>query len=105
MNALMVFVSPLPGRWIRMCGMALSCVALWLAPYCRTRGQESDFDAANRSSAQGKWAEAARGYENVIARHGYSAPALFNLANAQVARRQTGPGHPELRARPLARAE
>ena len=76
-----VSVSPVPGRWIRVCTMALGCLALWLA--LPTRGQESDFDAANRACAEGKWAEAARGYETVIVRHGYSAPVLFNLANAR----------------------
>lgn len=91
MNASMIFVSPLPGRWVRICGMAFSCVALWLAHPMNTRGQEADFDAANRASAEGKWAEAVRGYEDVITRHGYSAPVLFNLANAQVAEGKLGP--------------
>jgi hypothetical protein len=87
----MFFASPLPGRWIRVCGMALGCVAVWLAHPMSTRAQDSDFDAANRASAEGKWAEAARGFESVIARHGYSAPALFNLANAQVREGKLGP--------------
>jgi hypothetical protein len=91
MNLLRVFVSVLPGRWVRMCGMALPCIALWLAHPMSMCAQESDFDAANRASAQSKWAEAARGYENVIARHGHSAPVLFNLANAQVAEGKLGP--------------
>jgi hypothetical protein len=87
----MVFASPLPGRWIRICGLALSCMALWLSVPQITRGQEADFDAANRAFAQGKWAEAARGFEGVISRNGYSAPALFNLANAQVHEGKLGP--------------
>jgi tetratricopeptide (TPR) repeat protein len=77
--------------WLRMCGMALSCLAIWLAPGMRARGQDTAFDAANTASAEGKWAEAVRGYENVITRHGYSAPVLFNLANAQVAEGKLGP--------------
>jgi hypothetical protein len=87
----LVFVSPLPGRWIRCGGIALGCGALWLAHPMSARGQESDFDAANRACTEGKWAEAARGYESVIARHGYSAPALFNLANAQFHEAKLGP--------------
>jgi tetratricopeptide (TPR) repeat protein len=71
--------------------MALSCLALWLAPGMHARGQDAGFDAANRASAEGKWTEAVRGYENVIIRHGYSAPVLFNLANAQVAEGKLGP--------------
>jgi len=90
MKVSMIFVSPLPGRWVRMCSMTLSCLALWLAPPLM-RGQEAGFDAANRASAEGKWAEAVRGYENVIVLHGYSAPVLFNLANAQVAEGKLGP--------------
>jgi tetratricopeptide (TPR) repeat protein len=86
----MLFFSPLPGRWVRICGMALSCLALWLAQPL-ARGQQADFDAANLASAQGKSPEAVRGYENVIARHGYSAHVLFNLANAQVAEGKLGP--------------
>lgn len=86
----MLFVSPLPGRWVRVCGMALSCLALWLAQPL-ARGQQADFDAANLASVQGKSPEAVRGYENVLARHGYSAPVLFNLANAQMAEGKLGP--------------
>jgi tetratricopeptide (TPR) repeat protein len=71
--------------------MTLSCLALWLAQPVSARAQEADFDAANRAAAEGKWAEAARGYENVIARHGCSAPVFFNLANAQVAEGKIGP--------------
>jgi hypothetical protein len=86
----MVFLSPLPGRWIRMCGMALSCLALWLDhPFAR--GQQAAFDGANLAFARGKCTEAARGFEQIIARHGYSAPALFNLANAQMAEGKVGP--------------
>jgi hypothetical protein len=85
-----MFVSPLPARWVRMCGMTLSCLALWLAPPS-VRGQEARFDAANQASAEGKWAEAVRGYEDVIALHGYSAHVLFNLANAQMAEGKLGP--------------
>ena len=85
----MVFVSPLPGRWVRWCGLTLSCLALWVArPAC---GYEAAFDAANQAAAQGKWEEAVRGYENVIASQGYSAPVLFNLANAQAAQKNLGP--------------
>jgi tetratricopeptide (TPR) repeat protein len=87
-SALKATVSALSGRWARLWGLALSCLALGSAP---APGQDSAFDAGNLAAAQGKWAEAARAYENVIARHGYSAPVLFNLANAQVAEGKLGP--------------
>jgi tetratricopeptide (TPR) repeat protein len=89
MNRAMVFVSPLPGRWIRMCGMALSCLALWLAQPM-VQGQQPAFEAANVASARGKFTEAAHGYEQVIAQRSYSAPVLFNLANAQLAEGKLG---------------
>jgi hypothetical protein len=41
-------------------------------------------DAANQAFAEGKPAESARTLEGVIAKEGYSAPALYNLANAQL---------------------
>ncbi len=46
---------------------------------------------ANTAFAQGKYSEAARGYESVLAKKGSSAPVLFNLANAQQRAGQPGP--------------
>jgi len=46
--------------WIRPCGMALVCLTLGGAQPL-ARGQQSEFDAANRASAEGKWVEAVRG--------------------------------------------
>ncbi len=40
------------------------------------------FDQANQDYAAGNFKEAARGFEQVIAQQGYSAPVLFNLGNA-----------------------
>jgi len=42
----------------------------------------STFDTANEAYAAGRYAEAARGFEQVITERGYSAPVLFNLGNA-----------------------
>ena len=69
--------------------MTLGGLAMGFArPAC---GHEPEFDAANQATAQGKWDEAVRGYESVTASRGYSAPVLFNLANAQVAQNKLGP--------------
>jgi hypothetical protein len=40
------------------------------------------FERANQAYASGQFVEAVRGYEEVIAQRGFSAPVLFNLANA-----------------------
>ncbi len=61
----------------------LGCAALWLARPACAGDQLPVFDAANQAFAQGRAAEATRGYESIIAKQGYSAPVLFNLANAQ----------------------
>jgi tetratricopeptide (TPR) repeat protein len=45
-------------------------------------GISSPFTKANEDYAAGRFADAASGFEQVIAGHGYSAPVLFNLGNA-----------------------
>ena len=78
----LVFVSPLPGRWIRWSCMMLGCAALGLAHFA-SAGEQPAFDTANQASIEGKATEATRGYESIITKQGYSTPVLFNLANAQ----------------------
>ena len=87
----MIFASPLPGRWIRCLGLLAVCACLSQPLLVRAAGTESTFDEANRVFAEGRMSAAARGFESVIARDGYSAPALFNLANAQLRDGQIGP--------------
>ena len=41
------------------------------------------FESANNDFFQGKYSEAAHAYEAILVQRGYSAPVLFNLANAQ----------------------
>jgi tetratricopeptide (TPR) repeat protein len=63
-------------------------------------------DEANQAYNAGRYDEAARGFQELIAAHGYSAPLCFNLANAEAKA-----GHPGLailnyeRARYLAPAD
>jgi len=70
--------------------MMLGWAALCLARLPCAGEQPSAFDAANRAFAEGNFSEATRGYESIIARQGYSAPVLFNLANAQLRAGKTG---------------
>jgi len=57
--------------------LILTVVALLAAAEAR-----ADFDQANAAFAEKRYAEAASGYQAVIRERGYSAPVLFNLANA-----------------------
>ncbi len=87
----LTFVNPLPGRWIRR----TSCVAagaffLTVGVY-QTNASPSPFDTANNAFAKGNYAEAVRGFATVVEQQGYSAPVLFNLANAQLRNGQLGP--------------
>jgi tetratricopeptide (TPR) repeat protein len=65
--------------------------AVVLVTQAAPAANDDAFNSANNAFAQGKYAEATSGYETVIARQGYSAPVLFNLANAQVHSGQLGP--------------
>jgi hypothetical protein len=58
---------------------SLIAVALALLAAVEAR---ADFEHANAAFAEKRYADAASGYEDVIRQHGYSAPVLFNLANA-----------------------
>ncbi len=87
----MIFASPLPGRWIQCSGLLMVCACLMLPMLARAAGTDSTFDQANRAYAEGKMSAAARAFQSVIASRGFSAPVLFNLANAQLRDGQVGP--------------
>jgi hypothetical protein len=79
-----LFVFSMPARWIRWSCATLALAALCFVQVATAAENPSAFDAANQLSAEGKPAEAARTLEGIIAKQGYSAPVLFNLANAQL---------------------
>jgi hypothetical protein len=79
-----IFVLSMPARWVRWSCATLAATALCLVQLATAGENPSAFDAANQASAEGKPAEAARALESMIAKQGYSAPVLFNLANAQL---------------------
>jgi len=64
--------------------MMLALGVLCLVQPARAGERTSAFDAANQAYVEGKPAEAARTLEGIAAKQGYSAPVLFNLANAQL---------------------
>ena len=86
----LIFVSPLAGRWIRWSYLALAIAGLCLTRLATAGENPSAFDTANQAFVEGKPAESARTLEGVIAKQGYSAPALYNLANAQLRSGDTG---------------
>lgn len=68
--------------WLALtCALAVFAV-LVLPMLSRAEETTKTFEQANQSYASGHFAEAAHGYEAVIARQGFSAPVLFNLGNA-----------------------
>jgi hypothetical protein len=79
----MPLYSPPPGRQVRGGILGALCSLLLLASHAVGRDAHSSFDLANQAYAAGQWNEAERGYKQVLAQRGYSAPTLFNLANAQ----------------------
>jgi hypothetical protein len=86
----LTFENPLPGRWIRRTSCLLGGALLLTAGSLRATTGLGTFETANNAFAQGKYAEAVRNYESIIAQQGYSAPVLFNLANAQQRNGQLG---------------
>jgi hypothetical protein len=64
--------------------MAFACAAVCLVQAATAGENPSAFAAANQAFAEGKPPEAAHTLEGIIAKHGYSAPVLFNLANAEL---------------------
>ena len=68
--------------WLALtCALAVFAV-LVLPMASRAEETTTTFEQANQSYASGHFAEAAHGYDAVIARQGFSAPVLFNLGNA-----------------------
>ena len=68
-------------RWI-----SLTCAFVFLAelmlPAMATAANTTTFDKANQDFAAGRFAQAAQGFEQVIAQQGNSTPVLFDLGNA-----------------------
>jgi tetratricopeptide (TPR) repeat protein len=87
----LTFINLLPGRWIRRTGWGVGCALALGAGLAHAKLEPGKFAVANDAFARGGYAEAARGYESIIARQGCSAPVLFNLANAQQREGQFGP--------------
>ena len=53
-----------------------------LFSHSSANGAEAAFDRADHALASGHYAQAARDYQQIMVRNGYSAPLLFNLGNA-----------------------
>jgi len=79
----LTFINSLPGRWIRRTGWGAGCALALGASLVHAELNPGKFAAANDAFTQGRYSEATRGYESIIAQQGWSAPLLFNLANAQ----------------------
>jgi len=80
----LVFVNWLPGRLIRCTGGMVAAALLVAGGTLRADTPAASFQKANAESSQGRNAEAAREFESVMAQNGFSAPALYNLANARL---------------------
>ncbi len=63
-------------------GSAAPLVVLWSLLLSSIGASSQSFADANRAFAEQRYADAIRGYEQIIQRQGYSAPVLFNLGNA-----------------------
>jgi tetratricopeptide (TPR) repeat protein len=86
----LTFENSLPSRRIHLTGCAMTCALILAAGLVHAEFNSAIFETANDAYAQGKYADAARGYESIIAQQGWSAPVLFNLANAQQQNGQLG---------------
>ncbi|MFZ0828271.1 MAG: tetratricopeptide repeat protein [Verrucomicrobiia bacterium] len=86
----LTFVNPLAGRWIRRTGVVVACALMLGTGLARAEFNPGTFAAANEAFARGKYAEAAHGYASILAGQGWSAPVLFNLANADLQDGQLG---------------
>lgn len=69
---------------------ASTIVLVGLMQFATSGGMASTFETANENYTAGRFADAARGFERVIAERGYSAPVLFNLGNAWLKAGQPG---------------
>ena len=89
-NKRLIFINPIAGRWIRRVGCVLACALMLGTNPVRAGQYFGPFENANNAFTHGNYVEATRGYENIIAQQGWSAPVLFNLANAQQCAGQFG---------------
>ena len=78
----------------RRSGAAIPLLALIVAVgasgIARADAGSATFEAANRAFAQGRYADAAAGYETLERTHGWSAPLLYDLGNAYAREGQVG---------------
>jgi hypothetical protein len=65
------------------CAGILGC-ALMLGGIGRAQSVDADLEAANRAYQQGKYADSARLFEDLITSRGYSAPLCFDAGNAEL---------------------
>jgi tetratricopeptide (TPR) repeat protein len=70
--------------------LALVAGALLLAIPARAQAVDPDLAAANQAYQDGKYADAAKLFQQLIATRGYSAPLCFDLGNAQLKAGQLG---------------
>jgi len=80
----------LPDQWLHRTADIAVCALILGSGLAHAESDRDTFDAANDAFTRGNFAEAARDYESIISRAGYSAPLLFNLANAQQRGGQVG---------------
>lgn len=73
----------------RKCRLLLA-LAILLICHSMKAATGSLFDTANQNYAAGHYVEAAHGFEQLIAREGFSVPVLFNLGNAWLKAGQPG---------------
>ncbi|HTY88858.1 MAG TPA: hypothetical protein VMB80_15440 [Candidatus Acidoferrum sp.] len=85
------FADFLPGRRLHRTAGAALCALMLGHGLVRAASGSGMFEVANEAFARGNFAEAARDYESIISQEGYSAPLLFNLANAQQRSGELGP--------------
>ena len=78
----LTFLNPLPGRWIRRMDCGIGIVLLLAASLTQAANNPTTFEMANYNFSRGNYSDAVHGYQSIIAQSGYSAPVLFNLANA-----------------------
>jgi tetratricopeptide (TPR) repeat protein len=73
----------LTGRRERRLLLGMIALVVALAFAARSyAGAPSTLDSTNRAFAEGHYTEAAAGFEQLVAKEGYSAPLLFDLGNA-----------------------
>ena len=77
------FINPPVGWWKHRTGCVLASALALSAGVAHAEFNPGQFEAAVAAGARGRYPEAARGYESLIAQQGWSAPVLFNLANSQ----------------------